>query len=357
MLLMLMKTLPFDVNTLTGDEVLAESEVAIKDVNLSVDEVTLAQALVALKSVKPKVKANVVRRRPQCPSYACQYKAKVDVDYTFVSKINKLNKTRISPQLNKKPTLFKDSKSKEENTLQLKEQREEEPTNNPANKEKSCKMFDRAFKRVNTFVDFRTDLVEDEEEVAIDVVPVATKPPTIVEEDLKDLYKLVKAKYKSTRPVEDLDLVLWSDLKTMFEPHVEDEIWKLQQRYQVLSWKLFDLCGVHCLSLQSGMIYMLGRIVGIKSLLNAVSITTALIDVNAAQSKLVLLENFNENYSKCLRLLYKVNAAEGVNVASEEVSTAELVSTAYLKDTLFGPVGVLIEGVVEDTWPDIRILL
>ncbi|GJW17647.1 hypothetical protein Tco_0025083 [Tanacetum coccineum] len=50
----------FDVNTLTGDEVLAEQEVATKDVNLIVDEVTLAQALAALKSVKPKVKANVV---------------------------------------------------------------------------------------------------------------------------------------------------------------------------------------------------------------------------------------------------------------------------------------------------------
>ncbi|GKD62817.1 reverse transcriptase domain-containing protein, partial [Tanacetum coccineum] len=46
--------------------------------------------------------------------------------------------------------------------------------------------------------------------------------------------------------------------------------------------------------------------VGIKSLLNAASITAALIDVNAAQSKLVLLENFNENYSKCLRLLMKL---------------------------------------------------
>ncbi|GJV63322.1 hypothetical protein Tco_1474150 [Tanacetum coccineum] len=72
--------------------------------------------------------------------------------------------------------------------------------------------------------------------------------------------------------------------------------------------------------------------VGIKSLLNAASITAVLIDVNAAQSKLVLLENFNENYSKCLRLLYKVNAAERVNAASEEVSTVELVSTAYLKE-------------------------
>ncbi|GKC65649.1 hypothetical protein Tco_1098247 [Tanacetum coccineum] len=46
----------FDVNTLTSDEVLAEPEVAVKYVNLTVDEVTLAQALVALISVKPKVK-------------------------------------------------------------------------------------------------------------------------------------------------------------------------------------------------------------------------------------------------------------------------------------------------------------
>ncbi|GKC77542.1 retrotransposon protein, putative, ty1-copia subclass, partial [Tanacetum coccineum] len=49
-----------------------------------------------------------------------------------------------------------------------------------------------------------------------------------------------------------------------------------------------------------------GRIVGIKSLLNAASITAALIDVNVAQSKLVLLKNFNKNYSKCLRLLVKL---------------------------------------------------
>ncbi|GKB32769.1 putative ribonuclease H-like domain-containing protein [Tanacetum coccineum] len=42
----------FDVGTLTGDEVLAKQVVAAKDVNLSVDEVSLAQALAALKSAK-----------------------------------------------------------------------------------------------------------------------------------------------------------------------------------------------------------------------------------------------------------------------------------------------------------------
>ncbi|GKA86953.1 hypothetical protein Tco_0808664 [Tanacetum coccineum] len=63
----------FDVNTLTGDEVLAEQEVAAKDVNLTVDEVTLAQALAALKSVKPKVKANVVEE-PSVPVSAASTK-------------------------------------------------------------------------------------------------------------------------------------------------------------------------------------------------------------------------------------------------------------------------------------------
>ncbi|GKB60434.1 putative ribonuclease H-like domain-containing protein [Tanacetum coccineum] len=63
----------FDVNTLTGDEVLAEPEVAVKDVNLTVDEVTLAQALAALKSVKPKVKANVVEE-PSVPVSAASTK-------------------------------------------------------------------------------------------------------------------------------------------------------------------------------------------------------------------------------------------------------------------------------------------
>ncbi|GJX90592.1 hypothetical protein Tco_0343918 [Tanacetum coccineum] len=178
------------------------------------------------------------------------------------------------------------------------------------------KMFDKAFKRVNTFVDYRTELVEesskkaetelkenlkkaeaevmeDEEEVAIDVVPLATKPSSIVvwkihkegkksyyqiiradgksqmyrvfsqmlksfsREDLEDLYKLVKAKYGSTRPVEDLDLILYGDLKTMFKPHVEDQVWKNQDDYKVLDWNLYDSRGVHSLRMQHVYIHML----------------------------------------------------------------------------------------------------
>ncbi|GKA15779.1 hypothetical protein Tco_0695526 [Tanacetum coccineum] len=53
----------FGVNDLEGDEVVIETEVASKDVNLSVDEVTLAQALAALKSAKPKADKVVIQEQ------------------------------------------------------------------------------------------------------------------------------------------------------------------------------------------------------------------------------------------------------------------------------------------------------
>ncbi|GJX17856.1 hypothetical protein Tco_0218688 [Tanacetum coccineum] len=56
----------FDVDTLTGDEVLVEKVVAAKDVNLSVDEINLAQGLAALKSAKVQEKGDVIKE-PSVP--------------------------------------------------------------------------------------------------------------------------------------------------------------------------------------------------------------------------------------------------------------------------------------------------
>ncbi|GJX27209.1 hypothetical protein Tco_0233505 [Tanacetum coccineum] len=71
----------YDVGTVTGDEVFAEQEVAAKDVNLTVDEVTLAQALAALKSVKPKVKGDVIKE-PNVPVNAANASTKVSAATT-----------------------------------------------------------------------------------------------------------------------------------------------------------------------------------------------------------------------------------------------------------------------------------
>ncbi|GKD91939.1 hypothetical protein Tco_1371776 [Tanacetum coccineum] len=143
-------------------------------------------------------------------------------------------------------------------------------------------------------------IVPDEEEVAIDVIPLATKPPTIVDykiikegkisnfqiiradrsskrysafiqmlksfdrEDLETLWKLVKAKHGYTRPEEGYERVLWGDLKKMFKHNIEDT----------------------------------GRIVRIKRLLDVLEVTAAKVRVTAAKQNLVLFSNLNENYAK-----------------------------------------------------------
>ncbi|GJT92036.1 hypothetical protein Tco_1080881 [Tanacetum coccineum] len=94
------------------------------------------------------------------------------------------------------------------------------------------------------------EIVPDEEEVAIDAIPLAVKSLRIVDwkihkEGKKSYYQIVRANgksqiYGSTRPVEDLDMVLWNDLKNMFEPHVNITVWRNQQGYKVLEWKLYD---------------------------------------------------------------------------------------------------------------------
>ncbi|GJT06485.1 hypothetical protein Tco_0840947 [Tanacetum coccineum] len=267
----------------------------------TVDDITLAQALMEIKSTKPKEKGVVIQELEQQ-----QEELSIEENATlFQQLLEKRRKhfaaKRAEEKRNKPPTKaqqrkimctylknmegykLKDLKLKEFDSIQ--------------------EMFDRAFKRVNTFKDFRTELVEGkekragteliqenakkqkvednkeiaelkqcleiilvEEEVIIDAIPLAVKSPSIVgwkiykegrksyyqimradgksqmymifsqmlksfdREDLEDLYKLVKAKYESTRPVEDLDLLLWDDLKTMFEPHIEDEIYMLVEK-------------------------------------------------------------------------------------------------------------------------------
>ncbi|GJT86341.1 hypothetical protein Tco_1068058 [Tanacetum coccineum] len=136
------------------------------------------------------------------------------------------------------------------------------------------------------------EINSEEEDVAINVIPLATNPLAIVDckihkegknsyyqiiradkssklylifstmlkdfdrEDLVELYKLVMNKYGSTRPEKGMDLILWGDLKTMFEPHVEDDVWKLQHRL--------------------------------------LKVTAASGEVSAAQSRLMLLKNLKE---------------------------------------------------------------
>ncbi|GJS93789.1 hypothetical protein Tco_0800757 [Tanacetum coccineum] len=167
------------------------------------------------------------------------------------------------------------------------------------------KLFHKSMTRVNMFVDKDIELVKEsskkseaemakesslkeqlvtEEDVAINVIPLATKPAPIINfqihrkgrngyyeimradgsaktyllfsqllkefdrEDLENLWKLVKAKHGNTRPEKGYERVLWGDLKTIFEHNIEDEVWRSLQGKKVLLWRLYDSCGVHFVS-------------------------------------------------------------------------------------------------------------
>ncbi|GKD58137.1 hypothetical protein Tco_1295646 [Tanacetum coccineum] len=107
------------------------------------------------------------------------------------------------------------------------------------------------------------EVISDEKGVAIDAIPLSTKPPSIIDykiieegkisidqiiradgsskrysaiihmlknfdkEDLETIWKIVKARHGYTRPEKGYERVLWGDLKTMFEHHVEDPVWRL----------------------------------------------------------------------------------------------------------------------------------
>ncbi|GKD41209.1 hypothetical protein Tco_1261416 [Tanacetum coccineum] len=350
----------FGVHDLVGDEVVVETEVASKDVNLSVDEVTLAQ-LAALKSVKPKADKvmtrvkdkNVDLKKPMKKKelitldeeIASKLQAKfdeevrlarekaekeeeanivswdnvqamIDADYQMAQQMQVEEQEKLS--IEEKSKLFVqllEARKKHFAAMRAQEKRNKPPTKAQKRKTMSTylknmagykhnqlknksfddiqKLFDKAMKRVNTFVDMDTELVEgsevraegsetraegsskragedlqqestkkqkvdedretaelqslmevipEEEEVAIDAIPLATKPASIVDwkihkegkksyyqiiradgsskmylvfshmlksfdrKDLETLYKLVKAKYGSTRSVDNLSM-------------------------------------------------------------------------------------------------------------------------------------------------------
>ncbi|GJU04079.1 hypothetical protein Tco_1114417 [Tanacetum coccineum] len=69
--------------------------------------------------------------------------------------------------------------------------------------------------------------------------------------DFLELHSLVMQRFETTTP-EGIDLILWGDLKTMFEANAVDELWKNQEDWILKSWNLYENCGVHILMLEDG---------------------------------------------------------------------------------------------------------
>nr|GEX43616.1 hypothetical protein [Tanacetum cinerariifolium] len=332
----------FGVDDLAGEEVVMDSVVkpvtTVKDsaaptTDVIKDEITMAQALAALKSVKLKV---VVQEQEMSTTISAAATRVTTIVLTPRAKVplQKKDQMRIDEEYARKLQA-----NKQEATRLSKAQQDEEANNSWDNiqammdanrllterlQEREREAFSEVQKarlemrKVNDFVAMDSEaqksnenvkpIIDDTEElkkcmeivpdngdeVLIKATPISSRSPTIIHykihkegkknyfkiirvdgnsqvyqtfermfknfnrDDLEVMWAIVKDRFKKEKPVDDMDNILFRTLKTMFERHVEDTIWKYQQGLaKVKNWKLFESCGVYCITMQSAIYYLL----------------------------------------------------------------------------------------------------
>nr|GEV01204.1 hypothetical protein [Tanacetum cinerariifolium] len=116
---------------------------------------------------------------------------------------------------------------------------------------------DKESKELKIFLEIIPDNGDD---VTIDATPLSSNKMLKIfdRKDLEVLFRLVKARFEKVKLVDHIDSFLLHNLKTMFEHHVEDNVWKNQQGLvKVKNWKLYDSYGVHCVKMQNILYYLL----------------------------------------------------------------------------------------------------
>nr|GEV88474.1 hypothetical protein [Tanacetum cinerariifolium] len=78
-------------------------------------------------------------------------------------------------------------------------------------------------------------------------------------EDLNQLWALVKESLNIKTASSDKEMELWVELKRLYEPDVEDQLWTHTQNmiHALVEWKLYDSCGVHHVTSKDNEIFML----------------------------------------------------------------------------------------------------
>nr|GEZ13727.1 hypothetical protein [Tanacetum cinerariifolium] len=73
------------------------------------------------------------------------------------------------------------------------------------------------------------------------------------------LWVLVKKSLNIRQPTSDKEMELWVELKRLYEPDDEDQLWTHTQNlmHAPVEWKLYDMCGVHQVTLKDKEIFML----------------------------------------------------------------------------------------------------
>nr|GEX10325.1 hypothetical protein [Tanacetum cinerariifolium] len=78
-------------------------------------------------------------------------------------------------------------------------------------------------------------------------------------EDLNQLWALVKESLNIRLTSSDKEMELWVELKRLYEPDDEDQLWTHTQNlmHALVEWKMYDTCGVHHVTSKNREIFML----------------------------------------------------------------------------------------------------
>nr|GEV69163.1 hypothetical protein [Tanacetum cinerariifolium] len=279
----------FGVNDLSGEEVVTtvvDKVSASPTTNVTKDEITMAQALAALKSIKPIIldddtKVTTVVLTPRAKGIVFHKQKQSHIPTVSLSK-DKGKAKMIEPEvpIKKKDQMRMDKEyakqleAEEQKAVRLSRAQQDEEANISwdniqAMIEADSLLAERLQAREKEEFS-KKQKVDENVDPDIDDTKELKKCMEIVLDDGDEMFKnfnreyvevlwaIVKDKFKKEKPVDDMDNLMFRTLKTMFEHNVEDTIWTYQQGLaKVKNWKLFESCRVYCITMQSIIYYLL----------------------------------------------------------------------------------------------------
>nr|GEY97943.1 hypothetical protein [Tanacetum cinerariifolium] len=154
--------------------------------------------------------------------------AKVNVDYQLAERLQAKEQEQLT-NVEKAKLFMKFMKKKDE--AETAQESSSKRAGDELDQERSKKQKvedDKEFEELKRCLEIIPD---DEDDVTIDATPLSTNKllKNFDREDLEVLWKLVKERFVKTIPVDHMDSFLMHNLMTMFEHHLEDNVWKIQQ--------------------------------------------------------------------------------------------------------------------------------
>nr|GEV09860.1 hypothetical protein [Tanacetum cinerariifolium] len=129
----------------------------------------------------------------------------------------------------------------------------------PMSSKEEAKRFKRKGLRLEQGIAKRMKTSEDVSEEDIKEMMQLVPVEEFDKEDLNQLWTLVKENLSTRQALSDKEKELWVELKRLFEPDFEDQLWTYIQAlvHDPLEWKLYDICGVHHVFTKDQEIFMM----------------------------------------------------------------------------------------------------